>query len=84
MADKVGLKGKRETIMEFLKVPIDDANREDHQYLVNLTQPKDEEKSLKDLSPYSQADLLFLQCDLLQRFASSEDRTKVKRERNPE
>ena len=38
------LKGKRETIMEFLRVPIDDAKREDHQYLLNLTQPKEEEK----------------------------------------
>ena len=84
MADKVGLKGKRETIMEFLRVPIADANREDHQYLLNLTQPKEEEKSLLNHTPYSQADLLFLQCDLLQRFAASEDRPKVKRESTPE
>ena len=40
----MGLKGKRETIMEFLRVPIDDAKREDHQYLLNLTQAKEEEK----------------------------------------
>lgn len=84
MADKVGLKGKRETIMEFLRVPISDANREDHQYLLNLTQPKEEEKSLLNHTPYSQADLLFLQCDLLQRFAASEDRPKVKIEKTPE
>ncbi len=32
--DKMGLKNKRETILEFLRIPIRDGNRDDHQYLV--------------------------------------------------
>ncbi len=56
IADKMGFKSKRETILEFLRVTISDSNREDHQYLVMATSQEPKVPSLKDVSPYNQAD----------------------------
>ena len=36
ISEKMGFKSKREAILEFLRIPISDSNREDHQYLVQV------------------------------------------------
>lgn len=61
----MGLKNKREAILEFLRVPIREDHREDHKYLVNLAyqapnQTLKNTPELSDVAPYNQAELLLM------------------------
>ena len=54
VAEGVGLKSKREAILEFLRIPISDINREDHQYLIEYAnQPQLQLKDFKEVEPYN-------------------------------
>ena len=57
IGERLGLKTKRETILEFLRAPMAEEDRGDHQYLVDVACKQGD---LKQPGPYSQADLLFL------------------------
>ena len=59
VADAAGLKSKREAIVEFMRAP--------------ETFPSHPAPVDAPSNPYSQADLLFLQCELLQTFANTPD-----------
>ena len=60
IADRLGLKNKREAILEFLRIPISDSDRSDHQFLVDLAyKPLSDnirDQDLREINPYNQAD----------------------------
>ncbi len=54
IAEEIGFKNKREAILEFLRVPIDDSKREDSNYIKDYTYtPATELKNLKEIEPYN-------------------------------
>lgn len=71
----MGLKGKKEAILEFMRV---EAGSGVDTGLLNEIGKSDNhfDKELKDIQPYNQADVIFLQCDLLKSFAEHEESKK--------
>lgn len=63
IAEELKLKNKKEAILEFLRTPLEGDNA---RFLYDsTTNGATMENDLKAVSPYNQADQLFLQCELL-------------------
>lgn len=77
VCEKMCLKNKREAILEFMRA----TTTSDEGYLFDLSKPEEAVpyKNLKESSPLSQADLLFLQCDLLKSFVETAPSTHEKK-----
>lgn len=78
IADEMKLKNKKEAVLEFLRIP--EINlRADSKFLQDYNfEPLVKANQLKEVEPYNQADLLFLQCELLQEFAHAKEKIKPK------
>lgn len=70
------LKSKKEAILEFLRVKPD--QQFGSKFLLQSENDPKFEKNLRDVEPYNQADQLFLQCELLQKFAESVEHPVIK------